>query len=46
MYKCTAEASFSLPIQHTFEVHSKGKTWEVHLAMEPPTPTQPMCRKS
>jgi hypothetical protein len=44
-YKCTVVGTFNLPVTHAFEVDSKGKTWEVHLAMEAPTPTQPMCRK-
>jgi hypothetical protein len=46
MYKCTVVSpSFSLPIQHKFDVHSKGKTWVVHLAMQAPTPTEPICAK-
>jgi hypothetical protein len=47
VYKCTVVSpSFGLPIPHAFEGKSKGKTWQVHLAMEAPTPIEPMCRKS
>ena len=47
IYKCTVVSpAYHLPLQQPFEVHSKGKTWEVHLAMEPPNPTPPSCRKS
>ncbi len=46
-YKCTVVSpEFQLPIQHPFEVESKGKAWEVAPAMEPPTPVEPMCRKA
>jgi len=46
MYKCTvASPHFNLPIPHKFEVKSKGKTWEVTLAMHEPQPMQPMCSK-
>jgi hypothetical protein len=46
IYKCTVVSpSFPLPIPHRFEVESKGKTWEVQLAMKPPTPIEPICRK-
>ena len=38
--------TFSLPIQHKFEVHSKGKTWQVTMGEHAPAPTQPLCRKS
>ncbi len=46
MYKCTVSAAFRLPIEHKFDVFSKGNMWVVRLAMEPPTPTPPLCRKS
>jgi hypothetical protein len=46
IYKCTVVSPwFGLPIPHAFEVESKGKTWQVHLAMEAPTPAQPTCKK-
>jgi hypothetical protein len=46
-YKCTVvSSSFPMPIPHKFEVESKGQKSEVTLAMEPPTPIEPMCRKS
>jgi hypothetical protein len=45
-YQCTiASPHFNLPIPHKFEVKSKGKTWEVTLAMHEPQPVQPMCTK-
>lgn len=44
-YNCTVVSrAFSLPITHTFDVESKGKTWKVALAMEKPTPVEPMCK--
>jgi hypothetical protein len=47
LYKCTVVSqNFILPITHKFEVDSKGKTWEVQLGMEPPQPTEPICRKA
>jgi hypothetical protein len=47
VYKCTVVSpNFKLPIPHKFEVESKGKTWEVQLALEPPQPIEPICRKS
>ena len=45
LYKCTVVASFNLPVTQQFEVDSQDKKWEIHLAPERPTPTQPMCRK-
>ena len=45
-YKCTVRQTFALPIQQKFEVFTKGKTWEVHLAMHEPMPVEPMCHKS
>jgi hypothetical protein len=46
VYKCTiVSRTLSLPITHTFDVESKGKTWKVALAMEAPTPVEPMCKK-
>ncbi len=46
IYNCTVVSpSFPLPIPHKFEVKSKGKTWEVQLAMHPPNPIEPICRK-
>lgn len=45
-YQCTVTSPhFNLPIPHKFEVDSKGKTWEVTLAMEAPQPMPPMCNK-
>jgi hypothetical protein len=45
-YSCTVVSpSFGLPIPHAFEVVTKGKTWEVHLSMESPMPSGPMCPK-
>ncbi|HET6276233.1 MAG TPA: hypothetical protein VFE16_09925 [Candidatus Cybelea sp.] len=45
-YKCTVMSpTFRLPIQHKFEVETKGKTWEVPLSMESPHPMEPMCGK-
>jgi hypothetical protein len=44
-YSCVASGTFRLPIQHTFNVYTKGKVWHVHLGTHPPTPTQPMCHK-
>lgn len=47
VYKCAVMSpNFKLPIPHKFEVESKGKTWEVALAMESPAPMEPACRKS
>lgn len=47
MYKCTVVSpNFRLPMQHKFEVESKGKTWEVELGAQAPQPMEPMCRKS
>lgn len=47
VYKCTVVSrAFSLPITHTFDVESKGKTWKVTLAMHTPAPVQPMCKTS
>lgn len=44
-YQCTVVSrAFSLPITHTFDVESKGKTSKVALAMEKPTPAEPMCK--
>jgi len=45
-YSCVAAQTFSLPIQHKFDVHTKGKTWRVTMGAHAPAPTQPMCRKS
>jgi hypothetical protein len=46
MYKCTVVSpTFNLPMQHKFEVESKGKTWEVELGMHAPQPMEPMCKK-
>lgn len=46
VYKCTVVSpEFRLPITHTFDVVSKGKTWKVVLGMQPPTPIPPMCAK-
>ncbi len=45
-YKCAVSASFMLPIEHKFDVFSKGYMWIVRLAMKPPTPIEPQCRKS
>ena len=45
-YNCTVESpAFGLPIQQPIEVDTKGKTWEIHLSMHPPTPIQPICNK-
>ena len=45
-YQCTVVSpTFSLPIPHKFEVDSKGKTWEVTLAMHEPTAMPPTCNK-
>lgn len=44
-YKCTVAGQFRLPIEHKFDVYSKGHMWVVRLAMTPPTPIQPLCRK-
>ncbi|HEY1868758.1 MAG TPA: hypothetical protein VGG70_10725 [Candidatus Cybelea sp.] len=45
-YQCTVTSPhYNLPIPHKFEVDSKGKTWEVTLAMEAPQPMPPMCNK-
>jgi hypothetical protein len=44
-YKCTVVGTFNLPVTAKFEVDSKDKKWEVHLAADRPTPVQPMCRK-
>ncbi|MBV9334231.1 MAG: hypothetical protein JO146_09500 [Candidatus Eremiobacteraeota bacterium] len=46
MYKCSVVSpTFNLPMQHKFEVESKGKTWEVELGMHAPQPMEPMCKK-
>ena len=45
-YSCVAAQTFNLPIQHKFDVHTKGKTWRVTVGAHIPAPTQPMCRKS
>ncbi len=46
VYHCTVVSpNFSLPIAHTFAVHSQGKTWEVTLAATAPNPLEPMCAK-
>lgn len=46
VYNCTVVSPvFRLPIQQPFEVDSKGKRWKVALAMHPPTPMPPTCRK-
>ena len=46
-YKCTVVSrAFNLPITHTFDVESKGQTSKVALAMEKPTPVEPMCKSS
>lgn len=45
-YHCTVVSpDFSLPISHTFNVHSLGKMWEVTLASRAPKPLPPMCVK-
>lgn len=45
-YSCVAQQTFNLPIQHKFDVHTKGKTWHVTMGASAPAPTQPLCRKS
>jgi hypothetical protein len=45
-YSCVAAQTFSLPIQHKFDVHTKGKTWRVTMGAHAPAPTQPLCHKS
>lgn len=45
-HSCVAAQTFSLPIQHKFDVHTKGKTWHVTMGEHVPPPTQPMCSKS
>lgn len=44
IYKCYVSTSYKLPIQQPFDVMSKGKTWKVHLSMQPPTPMKPSCK--
>ncbi|MGC1380469.1 MAG: hypothetical protein WA814_05545 [Candidatus Baltobacteraceae bacterium] len=44
-HSCTVVSSaFNLPIPHTFEVDTNEKNWKVQLAMERPTPVQPICK--
>jgi len=46
VYNCAVVSpTFRLPIQQPFHVESKGQEWKVHLATEPPKPTQPLCKK-
>ncbi|HEY6327287.1 MAG TPA: hypothetical protein VIW73_12325 [Candidatus Cybelea sp.] len=45
-YSCVAAQTFALPIQHKFDVHTKGKTWRVTMGEHIPAPTQPLCHKS
>jgi hypothetical protein len=45
-YSCVAAQTFNLPIQHKFDVHTKGKTWHVTMGEHAPAPTQPLCHKS
>ena len=46
VYNCTVMSqNFRLPIQHKFEVETKGKAVEVALGMEAPQTVPPMCAK-
>ncbi len=43
-YNCTIQSpTYQMPIQQPIDVHTKNKTWKIHLSMEPPAPIKPMC---